>query len=246
MFESWIEQEKAAIRLRFEKVRILSILLTVFMVMSSLTQVVFFLDGGGPANLIPILFYVIVTVFALSISNYKKRFTEPFLASVRRELTTEEMQEAFARQMKEAECISYQPLPGFKECELLAAKDYCYMRQPKNCRVISNRRLRRAVFSQEQYMEGRGHMRWCHGLALYTEDQEKPVWKGYFMRQEKAEEAYRILRNLLPPEAVVQDEVSNPPAGSQKPLWKDLLELLPTVIVIAALVFLLKYFHISG
>ncbi len=233
MFDTWLKQEQAAIQSRFEKVRVLCILVTVFLVMSILTQVIFFLDGGGVKDLIPIIFYVIGIVFALSVSNYKKRFIKPFLASVRQELTTEEMQEAFAWQMKEAKCIIYQPLPGIKECELMAAADYCYMRQPRKCRIIQNCQLRRLVLSKEEYMVGRGHMRWCHGLALYASDNENPVWKGYFMRQEEAEQAFRFLQNILPPEAVVQDELSNPPKGSEKPLWKELLDLWPAVVLIA-------------
>ena len=234
MFDTWLKQEQAAIRSRFEAVRILCILVTVFMVISSLTQVISFLDGGGVLDLVLIVIYVIGIVFALSVSNYKKRFIEPFLASVRQELTTEEMQETFARQMmEEAKCIVYQPLPGIKECELMAAADYCYMRQPRKCRIIQNRRMRRLVLSKEEYMVGRGHMRWCYGLALYASDNENPVWKGYFMRQEEAEQAFRFLQNILPPEAVVQDELSNPPKGSEKPLWKELLDLWPAVVLIA-------------
>ena len=234
MFDTWLKQEQAAIQSRFEKVRVLCILVTVFLVMSILTQVIFFLDGGGVKDLIPIIFYVIGIVFALSVSNYKKRFIKPFLASVRQELTTEEMQEAFVWQMKEeAKCIIYQPLPGIKECELMAAADYCYMRQPRKCRIIQNCQLRRLVLSKEEYMVGRGHMRWCHGLALYASDTDNPVWKGYFMRQEEAEQAFRFLQNILPPEAVVQDELSNPPKGSEKPLWKELLDLWPAVVLIA-------------
>lgn len=242
MFDLWLQQEQAAIRSRFEKVRILCILVTVFFVMSSLTQVVFFLDGGGIISLIPIIIYAIGIVFALSVSNYEKRFIRPFLASVRQELTTEEAQEEFARQMKEeARCIIYQPLPGVKECELMAAKDYCYMRQPRKCRIFQNAQLRRLVLSKEEYMVGRGHMRWCFGLALYASDSENPVWKGYFMRQEEAKQAFRFLQNVLPPEAAVQDELSNPAEGSQKPLWKQLLELLPAVVLIALMYGLYKW-----
>ena len=70
-------------------------------------------------------------------------------------------------------------------------------------------------------------------MALYASDNENPVWKGYFMRQEEAEQAFRFLQNILPPEAVVQDELSNPPKGSEKPLWKELLDLWPAVVLIA-------------
>ena len=244
MFDLWLEQEKAAIQLRFGKIRILCMAVVIFMITSVFTEVIFFLDGDGSVmTLISVIFFVFVIMIALSAGNYKKKFIKPLLDSVDRELTTKEAREEFARQMREeAECISYQPLPGLKDCELLAAKEYCYMRQSRKSRILQNRRLRRIVFSQEEYTVGRGHMRWCHALALYASEDDHPVWKGYFMRQEEAARAFALLKALLPPEATVQDEISTPPEGSQKPLWKELLEMLPTFVALAVLVFLIKYF----
>ncbi len=240
MFDSWLEQEKAVIRSRFGKVRILCVLIAVLMVPPILMQVIFLLDGDGVMTLIPIAFFVFVMCFALSMGNYKKRFIKPLLASVRQELTTREAQEEFARQMQEqAGCISYQPLPQVKACEIMVAKEYCYMRQPGKSRIIQNRQLRRAVLTKEQYTVGRGHIRWCYALALYAAD-EKPVWKGYFMEQEKAAQAFQLFQKVLPPEALVQDEISDPQKGPREPLWKSVLKWVSYIIFLAVMILLVR------
>lgn len=243
MFDSWLEQEKETIRSRFGKLRILGVLIAIFMVSSIFLPLLSLcMDGGGLViSLIPIIFSIFVIGFALSITNYKKRFIKPLLASASRELTTREAQEEFARQMQEAKSISYQPHPQIKACEIMVAKEYCYMRQPGKSRIIQNRQIRRAVLMKEEYMVGNGHVRWCYALALYAAGDEKPVWKGCFMEPEKAAWAFQIFQKVLPPEALVQDEISNPQKGSQRPLWKNILAGILYFALIAAMVFLVKF-----
>lgn len=241
MFDSWLEQEKETIRSRFGKLRILGVLIAIFMVSSIFLPLLSLcLDSGGVISLIPIIFSIFVIGFALSITNYKKRFIKPLLASVRQELATREAQEEFARQMQEAKSISYQPRPQIKACEIMVAKEYCYMRQPGKSRIIQNRQIRRAVLMKEEYMVGRGHVRYCYALALYAAGDEKPVWKGCFMDLEKAAQAFRIFQEVLPPEALAQDEVSNPQKAPQKPLWKNILWWILYLVFMAVLIYLVR------
>lgn len=242
MFEAWLEQEKAAIKSRFGMIRIFCVLIAIIMALFILMQIIFILDGSGMVSLIAILFYAFVMGFALSMSNYKKRFIKPLLDSVQQELTTGEAQEEFARQMREqAETISYQPLPQVKPCEIMAAREYCYMRQPRKSRIIQNRQLCRAVLTKEQYTVGRGHVRGCYALTLYAAGEEKPVWKGYFMEQGEAARALQIFQKVLPPEALVEDAVSDPQKGSQTPLWKSVLGWVVSVIFLAAMIYWMKF-----
>lgn len=241
MFDSWLEQEKAAIRSRFGALRILGVVAAILMVLSIL-PLIFYIDNIGVALLISIIFSIFVIWFALSITNYKKRFIKPLLASVQQELATKEAQEEFARQMQEqAECISYQPRPQIKACEIMVAKEYCYMRQPRKSRIIQNRQLRRVVLMKEEYWVGNGHVRWCYALALYARGDEKPVWKGCFMELEKAAQAFQIFQRVLPPEVLVQDEIANPPQGAPRPLWKTILGAILYFVLIASMFLLVKF-----
>lgn len=242
MFEAWLEQEKTVIRSRFGMIRGFCVMIANIMVLFILMQIIFILDGGGMVSLVAILFYTFVMGFVLSMSNYKKRFIKPLLASVQQELATGEAQEEFARQMREqAETISYQPLPRVKACELMAAKDYCYMRQPRKSRIIQNRQLCRAVLTKEQYTAGRGHVRGCYTLTLHAAGEEKPVWKGYFMEQGEAARAFQIIQKALPPEALVEDAVSDLQNGSQTPLWKSVLGWVVSVVFLAAMLYWVKF-----
>ncbi len=244
MFEQWLQQEKSAIKSRFINVRIFCVgLALLLMVPAILIQLVLLLDGGGIVSVFAIIFFIFVIVFALTMSSYKKLFIKPLLNSIRQEQLTEEDQQEFAQQMqKQAVCISYQPLPQIKSCDIMVASDYCYMRQPRKSRIIRNREIRKAVFIQEEYSTGyRGHMRPCFALALYTADNEKPVWKGYFMNKEEASQAFLRFKAVLPPDTDFQDYVANPEKVPRKPLWKTLLDWAICLLFLAAMIFLAKY-----
>ncbi len=244
MFELWLEQEKATIKSRFKNVRIFCIFIAILLIPYVLMQLIMLLDGGGVGSFCVLMFLIFVMIFTLSMSSYKKRFIKPLLASIQQELPTEETRQKFAQQMQEqAVCISYQPLPQTKSCDIMVAEDYCYMRQPRKSRIIQNSQIQRAVLTQENYYVGnRGHMRWCYALTLYTSDNESPIWKGYFMNKEEVSQAFVQFQTILPPEAAVQDLVSNPEQGQKKAWWKTFLEWMIYFIFLAAIIFLVKYF----
>lgn len=243
MFESWLEQEKATIKSLFGNVRIFCVILAILMLPFALMQLVVLLDGGGTVSLCALIFCIFVIIFALSMSSYKKRFVKPLLASIQQELPTEEARREFAQQMQEQTAsISYRPLPQTKSCDIIVAQDYCYMRQPRKSRILQNSRFRKVILSQEKYNVGyRGHIRWCYALALHTSDNEKPVWKGYFMSKEEVDQALLHIKAILPPEAVIQDQVANPEKAPQKPWWKTLLEWTIYILFFAGMLFLVKY-----
>lgn len=243
MFESWLEQEKATIKSRFGNARIFCILLAILMIPFALMQLVMLLDGGGIGSLCALVFSIFVIVFALSMGNYKNRLMKPLLASIQQELPSEEERQKFAGQMLgQAFSISYQPLPQTKSCDILAAPDYCYMRQPRKARILHNNQIRKALLTQEDYNTGyRGHVRFCYALALYTADNESPVWKGYFMSKEEADQAFLRFKAILPPETIIQDQAANPEKGPHKPWWKTLLEWTLYILFLAAMIFLVRY-----
>lgn len=243
MFETWLEQEKRAIKLHFDNVRMFFILIAVFIVFS-VWSVILLLEGGWATKLIAVIFSVCVLVFTLDMSSHKKRFMKPLMASVERELPTEKARQEFAQQMKEqAVSISYQPVPQTKCCDIMVAKDYCYMRQPKKCGIIRNCQIRRIILAQEDYFVGnRGHVRWCFALSLYTSDNENPVWKGYFTDKGTAAQAFAQFQAILPPEASVEDYVAHPEKRAKKSQWKFWLEWIVCVLFVAACYFLYKYF----
>lgn len=243
MFESWLEQEKAVIKSRFRNVHILCVFIAVLMLPHVLLSLIMLLDGGGVGSLCVLIFSIFVMIFILFMGNYKKRFIKPLLASIQQELPNENDRQKFAQQMQEhAVCISYQPLPQTKFCDVMVAKDYCYMRQPRKSRIIQNSQLQRIDLTYENYYIGnRGHMRWCYALTLYTSDNENPVWKGYFMDKEDVSQAFIQFQAILPPGATVQDLVANPEKRQKKVWWKTLLEWVLYFIFLAAMIFLVKY-----
>lgn len=245
MFETWLEQEKTAIKSLFGNARIFCVILAILMVPFALMQLVMLLDGGSMVSLCGLLFSIFVMIFALSMGSYKKRFVKPLLASIQQELPTNENRQEFARQMlNQAVRISYQPLPQVKSCDIMAAQDYCYIRQPRKSRILHNSLIHEVILSHEDYNVGtRGHVRWCYALALHTSANEKPIWKGYFMSKEEADQAFTHFKAILPPETVFQDQAANPAKGPQKPWWKTLLEWILYILFLAAMIYLVKYFR---
>lgn len=243
MLEQWLQQEKAFIKSRFINVRIFCVFTACLTVPVILIQLVLLLDGGGIGQIFAIIFLLFVFFFALSMGSYKKRFIKPLLTSIQQELLTEEARQEFAQQMQEqAVCISYQPLPQTKSCDLMVADNYCYMRQPGKSRIIRNKEIRRAVLTQEDYNTGnRGHIRQCYALALYVADNEKPVWKGYFMDKEEVSQAFLRFKAILPPDADIQNYVANLEKVPRKAWWKTLLEWTLCILFLAAMIFIAKY-----
>ncbi len=242
MFHSWLEQEKATIKSLFGKVRILCIFLAVMMGFIALPNLIILLDGGGVMPLCAVAFMIFVIIFALFMGDYKRRFIKPLLASIEQELPSEEAREEFARQMQtNAVCISYQPVPQTKFCDIMVAQDYCYMRQPGKSRIFKNNAIRKAMLLQENYAAGstrHPHFRLTYALELYAADNEKkPVWKGYFKSDGELYQAFAHFKPLLPQDAVIQDNVAAGKTGSGRkaPLWSNILAfvLILAMIILA-------------
>ena len=217
--------------------RIWCVLLALLEVPLILMQLVMLLDSGNVGALCTLIFSILVMCIILNMGNYKKRFLKPLLASIPQELPTEESRQEFARQMQtQAVCISYQPRPQTKACEIMVATDYCYVRQPQKSRIFKNNQIRRAVLSKEDYTAGyRWHIRKCYAVALYCPDQEKPIWKGYFMNEAEAFQALMRFQSVLPPEAVTENLAANPPKTAR---WKTVLNVIIYFLFLAALIFL--------
>lgn len=208
MFESWLEQEKETIKELFGKSRMFCILFTVLLIPLIILNMIMLLDGGGALQLCTVFFLVFIMCVILSMGNYKRRFVKPLMDSVKRELSSEEERQEFAQQMSTAVRITYQPLPQVKECEMMAAQLYCYMRQPKKSRIFRTGSISRAVLTREA-VDMRSFRRF-YTISLYTADQEKkPVWKGWFASAEELYQAYAHLKLLLPPQTLIQDNAAD-------------------------------------
>lgn len=239
MFDSWLEQEKENLKSRFGKLRVLCIFLALPMVPLALLNLIMLMDDGDAMDLVVVIFSICVIIFILYMGNYKKRFLKPLLASIEKELPSEEARQEFAREMTtNASCISYQPLPQTKSCDIMVAESYCYMRQPRKSRIIRNSEIRRVVLTQENYSTGsiyHLHSRRIYALALYTADNEqKPVWKGYFTGDGELYRAFACLKPMLPQETIMEDYVAAGKIGDGRkaPLWTNLLAVLFILAVI--------------
>lgn len=239
MFDSWLEQEKADIRSRFGNARVLCLFLALLMVPLVLLNLILLLDGGGAMAFVAGFFGIFVLIIILSMGNYKKRFLKPLLASIEKELPSEEDRQKFAREMTTyATCISYQPLPQTKSCDIMVAESYCYMRQPRKSRIIRNSEIRRVVLTQENYSTGtiyHLHSRRTYALALYTADNEqKPAWKGYFTSDGELYRAFACFKSIVPQETVIEDNVAAGKIGDGRkaPLWTDLLAILIILAIV--------------
>ncbi|MEZ3426696.1 MAG: hypothetical protein K1W13_04760 [Lachnospiraceae bacterium] len=208
MFETWLRQEKETIKERFGKSRILCIFLALLMVPLALLNLIMLLDGGGAMQLGAFFFMIVVMLLILFLGNYKRRLVKPLMASVKKELSSEEERQEFARQMSAAVCITYQPLPQIKECEIMASPLYCYMRQPGKSRIFRTGSIRRAVLTKEP-ADMRTFRRF-YTLSLYTADKEKtPVWRGWFESAEELYQAYAHFKLFLPPQTLIEDNAAD-------------------------------------
>lgn len=214
MFESWLEQEKASVKAGFRRVRIMNIVIILLLGPYMLFTIIATFGGskmGVLAAVIVLLFFIFSMLF---LSDYKKRFLKPLMALIQQELPTEAARQEFGGQMlTEVVQIFWQPQPRtkYKSGSIFVAKSYCYVRLPK-VGIIKNCEIRRAELFQEDYAAGSiGRLRpsLAYGLALYTvENEQKPVWKGYFTSEGELYQAFAHFRPLLPQETVIQDEVA--------------------------------------
>lgn len=218
MFESWLEQEKTSMKAGYRRARIVYIVAALlvgpyllFALISALTVVFGRSEAAVLAAVMVSLFLIFIL---LSRSDYKRQFLKPLMALIQQEFPTEEAREEFAGQMlTEAVQISCRPQPRtkYKYGIILVAKNYCYVRMPKVC-IIKNSEIRRAELFQEDYAAGsigRLHVSLIYGLALYTaENEQEPVWKGYFANEGELYQAFAHFRPLLSQKTVIQDEVA--------------------------------------
>lgn len=222
-YDAWLKQEKANLKERYGQARVRCTFLALLMVPLILINLIMLLDevSLGEFNvtsLIACVFGIVVIIVISSLGNYRKRFLKPLLASIDKELPSDEARQEFARQVSaDAVRISYQPRPQTKSCDLVAGEHYCYALQPGKSRVFKNSEIRRVVLAHEQYSTGtlyHLHVRLTHALALYAADQgQKPIWKGCFISEQKLYQAFALLKPRLPQEIVVEDDVA---AGKQE------------------------------
>ena len=63
------------------------------------------------------------------------------------------------------------------------------------------------------------------------------------MSKADVDQAFLRIKAILPPEAVIQDQIANPEKGLQKPWWKTLLEWTLYILFLEGMIFLAKYFR---
>lgn len=244
VFNQWLEQEKAKIREEGRTLRVMSIILAVLTVPLILMMLMLLLDGGSAVNALALVFLVAVGAAILTLGSYQRRLIKPLLRSVRTELPTDEERQEFARQMKNARAvIFYAPVPQGKTCELTAAADYCYYRQPYKSRVIRNREIKRAVLEQGVYAVGRGHWRQCYVLKLYLGEEEKsPVWTAYFKTEEDLYAAFGRFQKALPTEASVCDQIAygKTDEGRKETRRRELVDIIKVFVLVALLYVIYK------
>ena len=247
MFETWLEQEERTAKEKCRMARIVRILYIVLMIPIALTQLFLLLDGPGDFYIVSIGFLIFIIVagwFVFSLGSYKKAFINPLLASVERELPTDAEKQEFARQMQSNPAhIVYAPNPQWKTCDMLVTADYCYCRQPRKSRIIRNREIRKVLLAPDDYTVGRGHMRQCYRLDVFIADnEEKPAWRAYFLREDELYAASTKLQEGLPTEAVIQDDVvyGKTEEGRKEARKKALIQALIAFAFVAVMIALAK------
>lgn len=236
IFEKWLEQEKARIREEGRTFRITSIFLAALTIPLIFTMLTMLLDGGGITNVVALIFMIAVGIAILSLGSYKRRLIKPLLESVRRELPTDAQRQEFAGQMKEHPIVVvYAPAPQGKVCELTAAADYCYYRQPYKSRIIKNTDIKKAVFEQDSYIVGRGHWRSCYVMKFFASEDEKPVWTAYYQTEKELYAAFARFQKVLPAEVSVCDNIAygNTKEGRKKRIRKELFDMVMVFVMVA-------------
>lgn len=244
MFETWLKEEKSMLKETYGKQRIKYIFIAVLLIPFILIELILLLDGGGAMELCALLFLLCVLGFVLSLGNYHKRFIKPLLASVKKELTTEEKRQEFAEQIKNSVRLVYAPYPLVKQCDMLVASDYCYFRQPKKSRIITNNKIHKILLAKESYSTGtRGHFRTAYVLHLFTSDNEKkPAWKAYFLKEKQLYHAFSEIQKILPEGTTVQDDVAygKTEEGKRKFNRELCIQMAVVLIVVIGLTILVK------
>lgn len=243
VFENWLEQEKAGIREDGRKLRIMSIFLAALTIPFTLSMLVLLLDGGGIGNVAVLVFMIAIGIGILSLGSYKRRLIKPLLVSVEKDLPTDTERQEFARQMQSAMVLGYAPVPQGQLCEMLAAVDYCYFRQPSKSRIIRNRDIKKVVLERDNYFVGRGHVRYCYVLKFFTaENEKKPVWRAYFPTEGELYAIFSRLRGVLPEETAICDNVAygKTEEGEKENKKKALIELIKAIVMLAILIALAK------
>ena len=243
MFESWLEQEKTGIREKSRRFRIMSILLVILMIPFILSMLVLLLDGGGIMTAIVLILQVVCLVIAVFFLSYKRRLIKPLLVSVEKDLPTDTERQEFARQMQSAMVLGYAPVPQGQLCEMQAAADHCYFRQPFKSRIIRNRDIKKAVLERDRYFVGRGHVRYCYALNIFLAENEKtPVWRAYFPTEDELYAIVSRLRGVLPEETAICDNVAygKTEEGEKENRKQALIELIKAIVMLAILIALAK------
>lgn len=240
MFEQWKERELTGIREQYGKARVLTWGIVAFMGLNVLGSVVMLLDGGGALQGAAILIQLGIMVLAWNMGDYKRRFIKPMMASVEETLPTQGEREEFARQMDGAEELLCPSAPQGKAYPLWLGTDYLYFRLPKRSRVLKGRTLRRIRLAKEDYTVGRGHVRTCYALSLFQQE-EKPVWRGIFYREEEGCRALETVRAHLP-SAELEDRVAygKTEEGRKAERRSELFQILLAALLVAALAILAK------
>lgn len=243
LFDNWLEQEKAEIREKSRRFRIMSVLLVVLMIPLILSMLVLLLDGGGIMTAVVMIVQIGCLVAAVISLSYKRRLIRPLLVSVEKDLPTDTERQEFARQMQSAMLIGYASVPQGQLCEMQAATDYCYFRQPFKSRIIRNRDIKKAVLEQDRYFVGRGHVRYCYALKIFLAENEKtPVWRAYFPTEDELYAIFSRLRGVLPEETAICDNVAygKTEEGEKENRKKALIELIGVFVMLAILIALAK------
>ena len=244
MFETWMRQEEAAIRAKYGKARLLTLLVTLLLVLQMLSSLVLLLDGGGLLEAGTLVFLIGVAWLVLSLGDYRKRFLKPLRASLQQELSTEAEREAFAQQMQSPQVIEFRTFPQGKTYLLKAGPDYCYTGQPRTCGIFRTCRVRRVLLEKEWYSSGTwGHVRTCWSLTLLEKAEKKPLWKGCFLQEAALYQARDRLCPLLGDrvEMVDQVEAGKTEKGRQAARRSGMAALAFAAALLAALYLLTRF-----
>ncbi|MCI9263413.1 MAG: hypothetical protein HFF06_02455 [Oscillospiraceae bacterium] len=241
MFERWKEEELTAIRRQYGKIRLLTWAFLAIMLVYLLNSVVMLLDGGGAIGAVSILIQLGLMAVIWRLGDYKGRFFKPLLSSVEETLTTQGEREEFAQQMGQAEEILCTVTPQGRPCRVLVGKEYLYIRQPGKSRILKNRDIRRVKLTRESYTVGRGHIRTCCCLYLYTAA-EKYVWTASLPTEGECYRVWDLLRPNLPTNIEVDDRIAygKTEEGRKADRRSELVQIILAALLVGVLILVVK------
>ena len=214
LFARWLSNEEEQLKAKLRVPRTFTGVLSISMIWGMLLMLYLILDGTdgilGIYQWIAFLFCLFVFCFSWWITDYRKQYMRSILRSVSEQLPSDAEKEAFGSQLSKFGVINFPYLanPQTGASTAWITGEYSYFRQFQKCRIIKNRNISSVVVKKAPYMIGlHPHFRTCYLIEIYINGSAKPVWCGFFRRQDALYYALGALKNNGVSDGKIEDRL---------------------------------------